>query len=316
MLHVIETFYLFRLLIRFRIEFNDVISAEDVAETSGDLTKLVTNNQPWLSVWIRDKLLVLAQLLDEIDKSGNTRFFLKGGRAIKYLEGNPQQGENDWDTQILINPNLPAEVGTTSSCASTTVSCWRCSRSGWKSTPARPERRGLPAEPRPVAGRQPAASTRPGRCARSPARAGSPRRRCGPGRRRTARQLPRQLQGGTDRHRPSALRYRRGARAVGAAAQQHPDRPGTVSQSGPALLHQRIYLDGAGGVHWQLPLAAQGAEADQAPGPTVPLRCPAPPPWWRRRLVSLRNRRRACQRTARRSPPGALAQDFAMLGLG
>ncbi|KJV09190.1 hypothetical protein VZ95_13040 [Elstera litoralis] len=109
MIYFIESFYLYRLLIRYRLEAQTAISGEDTIKVSGELTKIITR-QPWLSEWLRDKLLVLNRRLLALDPSQNILFFLKGGRAIKYLEGVPQQGENDWDTQIVINPNLPAEA--------------------------------------------------------------------------------------------------------------------------------------------------------------------------------------------------------------
>jgi len=108
MFYVIEPFYLFRLLVRYRIESERALSNEAVAEASATLTDLVTNGHAWLSAWLRDKIVELAARIAAVDPSGNTLFFLKGGRAIRYLEGNPDGGKNDWDTQIVINPELPA----------------------------------------------------------------------------------------------------------------------------------------------------------------------------------------------------------------
>ncbi len=108
MFYVIEGFYLYRLLVRYRIDSDTAISAEDIAKASGQLTSIVNDGQGWLGDWIRDKLLTLMERLQAVDASGDTRFFLKGGRAIAYLEGRPKNGKSDWDTQILINPDLPA----------------------------------------------------------------------------------------------------------------------------------------------------------------------------------------------------------------
>ncbi|MGL4286426.1 MAG: hypothetical protein ACRCVA_08795, partial [Phreatobacter sp.] len=108
MFYAIEGFYLFRLLVRYRIESADIIRPGDAMTASKQVTKLISNGHPWLATWLRDKLLELNALAQFVDPSGNTLFFLKGGRAIKYLEGQPETGENDWDTQIVINPNLPA----------------------------------------------------------------------------------------------------------------------------------------------------------------------------------------------------------------
>jgi hypothetical protein len=107
MFYVIEAFYLFRLLVRYRIESQRPLSDEAIAEASGALTGLMTNGHPWLSDWLRDKIVALSRRIAEVDPSQNTLFFLKGGRALRYLEGQPQLGENDWDTQIVINPELP-----------------------------------------------------------------------------------------------------------------------------------------------------------------------------------------------------------------
>lgn len=110
MFYVIEPFYLFRLLVRYRIESDRAISPGTIAECSGVLTDLVTNGHPWLNDWLRDKVVDLAARIAVADPSGNTLFFLKGGRAIQYLQGTPASGKNDWDTQIVINPTLPPAI--------------------------------------------------------------------------------------------------------------------------------------------------------------------------------------------------------------
>lgn len=107
MFYVIETFYLFRLLVRYQIESPRHLSDEAIAEASGALTDLMTNGHPWLNDWLRDKIVELADRIRRVDPANNTLFFLKGGRALRYLEGQPQRGKNDWDTQIVINPELP-----------------------------------------------------------------------------------------------------------------------------------------------------------------------------------------------------------------
>lgn len=107
MFYVIESFYLFRLLIRYRIEAPRGLTDDAIAEASGALTDIVANGHDWLANWLRDKIVDLAARIALVDPSGNTLFFLKGGRALRYLEGAPQRGKNDWDTQIVINPELP-----------------------------------------------------------------------------------------------------------------------------------------------------------------------------------------------------------------
>lgn len=107
--HIIEPFYLFRLLVKFRIEANGPIDPAKRIEVSGVLTSLLHNHarQAWLFDWLRGKLIDLNGQLQGAC-GDNVRFFLKGGRAAKYLVGLPAKGENDWDTQIVINPNLRA----------------------------------------------------------------------------------------------------------------------------------------------------------------------------------------------------------------
>lgn len=110
MFYVIESFYLFRLLVRYRIESDRALTPEAVAAASGTLTDIVGNGHAWLSDWLRAKIVELAERIATVDPSGNTLFFLKGGRAIQYLMGTPDGGRNDWDCQIVINPDLPAAV--------------------------------------------------------------------------------------------------------------------------------------------------------------------------------------------------------------
>lgn len=107
--HIIEPFYLFRLLVKFRIESSGAIAPSKRIEVSGVLTSLLHNHprQAWLYDWLRERLIELNRQLT-VACGGDVRFFLKGGRAAKYLIGQPTAGENDWDTQIVINPNLRA----------------------------------------------------------------------------------------------------------------------------------------------------------------------------------------------------------------
>lgn len=107
MFYVIESFALFRLLVRYRLDADHAISPEAVRAASSALTDLVTNGHPWLSDWLCKKMAELAARIAAVDPSGNTLFFLKGGRALAYFQGTPENGKNDWDTQIVINPNLP-----------------------------------------------------------------------------------------------------------------------------------------------------------------------------------------------------------------
>jgi hypothetical protein len=113
--HLIETFYLFRLLVRYQAESPQEISEETRVDLSGDLTKLLHNGDRakmgWLSAWLTKKIAELGKEVARINGAGERRvlFFLKGGRALNYFLGTPEKGENDWDTQVVIDPRLPAE---------------------------------------------------------------------------------------------------------------------------------------------------------------------------------------------------------------
>jgi hypothetical protein len=113
--HLIETFYLFRLLVHYRVESGAEISEDLRAELSGDLTKLLHNGDrtkmKWLSDWLTKKIAALGAKTNAMNAGGKKRFifFLKGGRALNYFLGTPEKGENDWDTQVVIDPSLPAE---------------------------------------------------------------------------------------------------------------------------------------------------------------------------------------------------------------
>lgn len=113
--HLIDSFYLFRLLVNYRLESNEEISEDLRAELSGDLTKLLHNGDRvrmrWLTDWLAKKIGELGARSGALNANGKQRviFFLKGGRALNYFLGTPEKGENDWDTQVVIDPSLPAE---------------------------------------------------------------------------------------------------------------------------------------------------------------------------------------------------------------
>ena len=58
--HLIETFYLFRLLVRYQVESAKDISEDVRVDLSGNLTKLLHNGDRtkmgWLSVWLTTKI--------------------------------------------------------------------------------------------------------------------------------------------------------------------------------------------------------------------------------------------------------------------
>ncbi len=108
MFYDIQPFALFRLLVRFRLESAAEISPETRAKASGALTSLLNDERPWLSDWLRESVIALGDSVKACDPYGNILFFLKGGRALEYhRHGRNDRGTGDWDTQVLINPNLP-----------------------------------------------------------------------------------------------------------------------------------------------------------------------------------------------------------------
>ncbi|WP_138473229.1 hypothetical protein [Poseidonocella sp. HB161398] len=112
--HLIDSFYLFRLLVRYEAVSEMPIGDDLRVDLSGELTKLLHNGDPALMGWLRDwlaaKIAVLGDRIEALNPPGARQviFFLKGGRALNYFLGTPEKGENDWDTQIVIDPGLPA----------------------------------------------------------------------------------------------------------------------------------------------------------------------------------------------------------------
>lgn len=112
MIFTIEPFYLFRLLVPFRIVSNLGVSLGDKRGASGTLTGLINNNNQlsWISMWLESKIIELDDALMALDPNHDDLIFhLKGGRAQACLLQDPGSGSNDWDTGIVINPDLPAE---------------------------------------------------------------------------------------------------------------------------------------------------------------------------------------------------------------
>jgi hypothetical protein len=116
-LYNIAPFYLFRLMHRF--VGGDQAVAMDLAAkglASGEATKSMHPRAwQWLTGWHEAKVVELKEKLAELDQrlrgeldvpDQMIRFFLKGGRAMYTALGQPELGENDWDTGILINPTL------------------------------------------------------------------------------------------------------------------------------------------------------------------------------------------------------------------
>lgn len=117
-LYNIAPFYLFRLMHRF--QGGDQLAPMDLTSkgtASGAATKAMHRRDLlWLTSWHEERVVDLKVRLQALEKQLQAkfqttddvlRFFLKGGRAMYTALGQPDQGENDWDTGILINPALP-----------------------------------------------------------------------------------------------------------------------------------------------------------------------------------------------------------------
>lgn len=116
-LFFIEPFYLYRMLVRFRLESSSPIDDDERTKASDTLTEIL--HEPvlgpdevypaelnWLGLFMA---WVTTDLNAEINRVGgaNARFYLKGGRAVAYRLGQAERGTKDWDTQVIINPHLP-----------------------------------------------------------------------------------------------------------------------------------------------------------------------------------------------------------------
>ncbi len=116
--HLIDSFYLFRLLIRYEVRVPGEVPDALRIDVSGALTKLLHNgpadSMGWLFGWLEQKIIDIGARVGELNRmsadnpNGERRvvFFVKGGRALNYYLFTPDRGENDWDTQVVINPSL------------------------------------------------------------------------------------------------------------------------------------------------------------------------------------------------------------------
>ncbi|MGJ5132054.1 hypothetical protein [Bradyrhizobium oligotrophicum] len=100
----IPHFFLLRLLVPYHLTVKQQDDGVYRSIASSQLTKLLHNEQNWLFELLQGMIAALSNEL-----GNDVVFFLKGGRGLAYLLGTPERGENDWDTQILINPYLPAD---------------------------------------------------------------------------------------------------------------------------------------------------------------------------------------------------------------
>jgi len=109
--HVIGSFVLQRLMIRFKIEPRKRITDDMRRFFSAGVTSML-NDTPWVGRFLgwalHDLQTSLGLAVAQANRTGDVYFYLKGGRSLYgLLTGEAQQGSNDWDTNLLINPDLP-----------------------------------------------------------------------------------------------------------------------------------------------------------------------------------------------------------------
>lgn len=103
----IPSFILLRLLVGYRLDLSQPDDRLYISVVSAQLTALLHGQQKWLFNLMQNAIADIAGALAPFD--GRVCFFLKGGRGLNYLLGDSSKGENDWDTQILLNPELSVE---------------------------------------------------------------------------------------------------------------------------------------------------------------------------------------------------------------
>jgi hypothetical protein len=116
--HLIDGYYLLRLLVRYEAQSEKRIPDPERAELSSKLTHWLHNGDRsrmgWLTQWLTKAIVDLGSQIDELNPKGQGQkkkviFYVKGGRALNFYLETPQNGQNDWDTQVVIDPNLPAQ---------------------------------------------------------------------------------------------------------------------------------------------------------------------------------------------------------------
>ncbi|SPJ24562.1 hypothetical protein PAA8504_02395 [Palleronia abyssalis] len=119
-LYNIGPFYLYRLMHRFVGGApGKPMDLKAKGDASGSVTGVMHRpDWTWMARWHQERITDLGQRLEALDLRlkqdfgvGNEvlRYFLKGGRAMYTALHRPQEGGNDWDTGILINPDLRPE---------------------------------------------------------------------------------------------------------------------------------------------------------------------------------------------------------------
>lgn len=117
-LYNIESFTLVRLLHRFE---GGTASAPMPVDRRRVASGLVTGamHPATLTAWHEKQVAALSAAITTVDGALRTqlgtarpvtRFYLKGGRALFTALGTPELGGNDWDTGILIDPDLDPEA--------------------------------------------------------------------------------------------------------------------------------------------------------------------------------------------------------------
>lgn len=108
----VPEFYLLRLLVPYEIGPGGKLDKKYGNIASSLLTAFLNNSfappqaaERWLAELMPGLVGRLAAAIADVG-GDRVSFFVKGGRGMACLLGNPAQGENDWDTQLLIDPGL------------------------------------------------------------------------------------------------------------------------------------------------------------------------------------------------------------------
>jgi hypothetical protein len=89
-------------------EIQNSLSTRKLA-LSYDVSLHIHGHAGSLECWAGPSIRTVGNASTAISTMQLILYFLKGGRALNYFLGTPEKGENDWDTQVVIDPSLPPE---------------------------------------------------------------------------------------------------------------------------------------------------------------------------------------------------------------
>jgi hypothetical protein len=108
----IDAFVLLRYYVSYEVRGSQrLLTQNEIRSVSVGLTDLLHNTHDIGHHKLLSSCLweIEQKLHSEPELEGHVLFYLKGGRALQFFFGTPEKGDNDWDCQFLIDPNLPAD---------------------------------------------------------------------------------------------------------------------------------------------------------------------------------------------------------------